>query len=611
MQTKNKEPKNITVKNIPVVDICPSELNPRKTFDQESLAELAQNIKEHGLVQPITIRKRPKGSDTKYEIVCGERRFRATLLNGAPEIQCIIKDLDDKQAFAAMIIENLQRKDVDPIEEAAALSKLYNDGTMSVADMAKMLGKSTSFVTGRIQLNNIIDEFVQLMRDGTLYLVHLLDICKLTVEQQKKLYDECFSPACIARWTQKILKMEILHDMIDEHVMQFLDTAKFDIKDCSFSCGRGCEGCPLNTKNKPDSFKDVDRPRCMDSACFGQKTLEHILRTAKESGLTLVYQGKNNEKWITAAGAAGLKLINADDRKYVFEPTKPDESKFSDKECYEKRMQAYQHAKAIFDSNVEDGLVEKVFEVCFDGKLSGEFKWTFSAPKENEDARESLSKKEQITKWKDQMLKCDEQEHDELIEEKRKLLAESSYSTMNTPLGSEEQKLFHAIILKRLPYEFKKSIGIEWANNESAYKECAKKIEEHRNAIKREFMKQYLSEKSVCYSHDLAGMLIALCDDQMGNVEELEKSVAEKYDKQRKACKARIDELKGVKVEEPVEEETPAEEEPAEAPDENTVAAPAEEEVSEAPATEEPTEAEEAPEEVPTDEQTDEAPSAE
>ena len=66
--------KNIQVKNIQVSDICPSELNPRKTFDQESLAELAQNIKSNGLVQPITIRKRPKGSETKYEIVCGERR---------------------------------------------------------------------------------------------------------------------------------------------------------------------------------------------------------------------------------------------------------------------------------------------------------------------------------------------------------------------------------------------------------------------------------------------------------------------------------------------------------------------------------------------------------
>ncbi len=78
--------KNIQVRNIAVADICPSELNPRKTFDQESLAELAQNIKENGLVQPIIIRKRSKDSDTKYEIVCGERRYRAVCINGDAEI---------------------------------------------------------------------------------------------------------------------------------------------------------------------------------------------------------------------------------------------------------------------------------------------------------------------------------------------------------------------------------------------------------------------------------------------------------------------------------------------------------------------------------------------
>jgi len=540
--------KNIQVKNILVSDICPSELNPRKTFDQESLAELAQNIKENGLVQPITIRKRPKGSDTKYEIVCGERRYRAVTLNGDAEIQCIIKDLDDKQAFAAMIIENLQRKDVDPLEEAAAFTKLYNDGTMKVAEIAKMLGKSTSFVIGRIQLNNIIPEFVQLMRDGTLYLVHLLEICKLTKEQQKVLFDECFSPACIARWTQKILKLEILHAMIDEHVMNFLDTAKFDIKDCSFSCGHDCEGCPLNTKNKPESFKDANRPRCMDANCFTTKTMEHILRTAKESGLTPVYQGVGNEKWIEAAKVAGISLINADDRKYVLMPVEPDKSKFNDAECYEKRMTAYRHAKAIFDSNIEDGLVEQVYEVCFDGKLSGEKKWTFSAPKEDETAKESLTKKEQIVKYKEAMLKCDEQQHDELIDEKRKMLAESQYSTMNTPLNAEEQRIFHAAILKRLPYEFKKSLGIEWGNTEEAYKKSAKAIEENRNAIKREFLRSLLSEKSVCYSHDLAGMLVALLDDSFSGVDELEKKVTEKYDKKREAYKECIEELKGTKT---------------------------------------------------------------
>lgn len=549
--------KNIQVKNIQVTDICPSELNPRKTFDQESLAELAQNIKENGLVQPITIRKRPKGSEPKYEIVCGERRFRATLLNGSSEIQCIIKDLDDKTAFATMIIENLQRKDVDPIEEGAAISKLWNNGeTMKVAEIAKMLGKSNSYVLGRIQLNNIIPEFVQLMRDGTLYLVHLLDICKLTKEQQKVLYDECFSPACIARWTQKILKLEILHDMIDEHVMNFLDMAKFDTKDTSFSCGHDCEGCPLNTKNKPESFKDANRPRCMDANCFTQKSLEHILRTAKESGLTLVYQGAGNEKWIEAAETAGLTLVNADDRKYVLLPVEPDKSKFSDMECYEKRMNAYRHAKAIFDSNIEDGLVEQVYEVCFDGKLSGECKWTFSAPKEDETPSEALTKKERIIKCKEALLKCDEQEHDEIIEEKRKMLADSQYSTLNTPLNAEEQKIFHAVLMKRLSYEFKKSIGIEWENTEDAYKKNAKVIEDNRNAIKREFLRSLLSEKSVCYSHDLAGMLVALLEDGFSGVAELEAKVKGKYDKMRTSYKERIDELKGVKSDkeaEPVE----------------------------------------------------------
>ena len=542
--------KNIQVKNIQVSDICPSELNPRKTFDQESLLELAQNIKENGLVQPITIRKRPKDSETKYEIVCGERRYRAVCINGDAEIQCIIKDLDDKHAFAAMIIENLQRQDVDPIEEAAAIAKLWNNGnTMLVAEIAKLLGKSNSYVTGRIQLSNIIPEFVPLLHDGRVYVVHLIEISKLTHEQQKSLFEECFSEACMARWKQKYLTIDMLREMIDEHVMNVLDTAKFDIRDGSYSCGHDCEGCPFNTKNKPESFKDANRPRCMKSECFTQKTMEHILREAKESGLTIVYQGEGNEKWIEAAKEVGLSLINADDRKYVLLPVEPDKAKFSDAEYYEKRMTAYRHAKAIFDSNVADGLVEQVYEVCFDGKLSGERKWTFSAPQKDETPQEAQSKKDQIAKLKEAMLKCDEQEHDELIEEKRKMLATSQYSTMNTPLNGEEQKVFHALLLKRLPYEFKKSLGIEWENTEGAYKKNAKVIEENRNAIKREFIRAALSEKSVCYSHDLAGLLSVLLADNFNGVEELESKVSAKYDKKRQTYKDNIAELMGKKKE--------------------------------------------------------------
>ena len=489
------------VRNIPLTDICPSNLNPRKTFDQESLNELAENIKENGLIQPITVRKLPKGSEHKFEIVCGERRYRAVTIAGLEEIACVVRELDDKQAFAAMIIENLQRKDVDPMEEAAAFSKLYTDGTMKIAEIAKMLGKSSSFVTSRIQLNNIIPEFEALMRNGTLYLVHLLEICKLTQEQQKVLYDNCFSEACIARWTQKILKLEILHEMIDEHVMSFLDTAPFSLADGSFACGKDCEGCPFNTKNKPESYKDSARPRCMNAVCFKQKAQEFVFRTAKALDIPIVYQGSKDDAIVQAAEAYGLKLTDMTNRSYVLCPKEPDRASFSDEEFYEKRMQAYRHVKAIFDSNIEDGCVVKVYEICYDGKLSGEFKYAYSIPADAEtksEVAESDDRHEQITKLKDVLLKTQERQAEELVEKKREALETSDYSSKNTTLSGEEQRIFHAVLLKRLPQSFKKSLGLEWENTEDWFEKSAQIIEANRNAIKREYIKTVLGEKSVC-----------------------------------------------------------------------------------------------------------------
>jgi len=553
------------VRNIPLTDICPSNLNPRKTFDQESLNELAENIKENGLIQPITVRKLPKGSDHKFEIVCGERRYRAVTIAGMEEIPCVVRELDDKQAFAAMIIENLQRKDVDPMEEAAAFSKLYTDGTMKIAEIAKMLGKSSSFVTSRIQLNNIIPEFEALMRNGTLYLVHLLEICKLTQDQQKVLYENCFSEACIARWTQKILKLEILHEMIDEHVMNFFDTAQFSLADSSFACGKDCEGCPFNTKNKPESYKDSARPRCMNAVCFKQKVQEYIFRTAKALDIPIVYQGSKDDAIVQAAEAYGLKLTDMTNRSYVICPKEPDRASFSDEEFYEKRMQAYRHVKAIFDSNIEDGCVVKVYEICYDGKLSGEFKYAYSIPEDAEtrnDVAESDSKHEQITRLKDAILKTNERETEELVEKKRSVVESSNYSSKNTALSGEEQRIFHAILLKRLSQDFKKSLGLEWQNTEDWFEKSAQIIEANRNAIKREFIKSVLGEKSVCFSHDLQGLLNALMAEAFASEEEeIKGEVSKKYESQRTRIQKEIDTLNG---KEPASEQEETEESPEE-----------------------------------------------
>jgi len=538
-----------SVRNIPLTDITPSSLNPRKTFDQEALMELADNIKENGLIQPITVRKMPKGSDTRYEIVCGERRYRASQIAGMTEIQCIIKELDDKQAFAAMIIENLQRKDVDPLEEAAAFYKLSTEGTMQVKEIAKILGKSSSYVVSRIQLNNVLPEYIPLLRNGNIYLNQLIEIAKLTKEQQEVLFRDCFTEASIARWPIKYITIDILKQWIDEHVMQYLDTASFPLGDASFSCGKDCEGCPFNTKNKPESYGDTARPRCMDMKCFRQKAQENVFRIAKGLDMPIVYQGEGNEEIVKAATEYGLKLQNMTGRSYALCPVEPDKASFSDEEVYEKRMDNYRHVKAIFDSNIADGNLQQVFEVCFDGKLSGEYKYAYSIPadaQDSDDIATSDRTKEQITKLKDCLLKNEERENEELVERKRQALADSTYSASNAMLTAEEQRLFHAVLIKRLPPEFKKSIGLEWSNTADWYQQASKVLEENRNAIKREFIKSMLSEKSVCFAHDLQGMLDALMTEAMPETNgDITKEVSKKYASQREKIQADIDKLNG------------------------------------------------------------------
>ena len=160
---KNEKAISGEVRRIPLKDIVPSSNNPRKTFNADELNELAESIKENGLLQPITVRPiktEEDGSEfAKFEIVCGERRYRATLLTGSEEIDCIVKELDDKQALTAMIFENMQRKDVDPMEEANAIDRLVNEFSVDVTQVAKMLGKSETFVRSRLRLNGTIEYF--------------------------------------------------------------------------------------------------------------------------------------------------------------------------------------------------------------------------------------------------------------------------------------------------------------------------------------------------------------------------------------------------------------------------------------------------------------------
>ncbi|GAF23296.1 MULTISPECIES: ParB/RepB/Spo0J family partition protein [Shouchella] len=144
---------------ISVSEVRPNPYQPRKTFSEESLKELSDSIKEHGILQPITVRKSIKD----YEIVMGERRVRAAKQAGLDQIPVIIQDLDEKKMMEIALIENLQREDLNPIEEAIAYEKLMSYSNSTQEQLAKRLGKSRPHIANHmrlLQLPKVVQEFI-------------------------------------------------------------------------------------------------------------------------------------------------------------------------------------------------------------------------------------------------------------------------------------------------------------------------------------------------------------------------------------------------------------------------------------------------------------------
>lgn len=144
--------------------IIPNENQPRQEFDQEALDDLANSIKTHGVIQPITVRK----IDNKYEIIAGERRWRASKIAGLKEIPCILKDVDEEISTQIALIENIQREDLNPIEEALAYKNLGENYNLTQEEIAKQVGKSRSYVANTMRLLNLHQEIIDYISKGEL-----------------------------------------------------------------------------------------------------------------------------------------------------------------------------------------------------------------------------------------------------------------------------------------------------------------------------------------------------------------------------------------------------------------------------------------------------------
>lgn len=175
--TKTKDEQ---IKQIDISDIKPNPYQPRKTFDENHLNDLADSIKQYGILQPIVLRKTVQG----YYIVVGERRFRASKIAGLKYVSAIIKDLTDEDMMELAVIENLQREDLNTIEEAESYQRLMTDLKITQQEVAKRLSKSRPYIANMLRLLHLPKKIADMVKDGRLTSAHGRTLLAIKDEQQ-------------------------------------------------------------------------------------------------------------------------------------------------------------------------------------------------------------------------------------------------------------------------------------------------------------------------------------------------------------------------------------------------------------------------------------------
>ena len=192
------------LKLIRISDIQKNPYQPRKEFSKEKIQELAQSIKENGLIQPIIVRQSPV---IGYEILAGERRYRASIEAGLSEVPVIIKKLSDQEMMVHSIIENLQREDLNPIEEAKAYQSLIDKG-YTHADIAEKMGKSRPYITNLVRLLTLPDFILTEVETGKLSQAHARLLIQLPLKEQKNLLNRIQKEDLSVRQVEYLLKEE-------------------------------------------------------------------------------------------------------------------------------------------------------------------------------------------------------------------------------------------------------------------------------------------------------------------------------------------------------------------------------------------------------------------
>jgi ParB family chromosome partitioning protein len=351
----NSQPQEIQLKDISI-----SPFNYRyggKPVDEESLKELAESIKTHGVIQSVLLRPLVDG---KYELVAGERRFRASKLAGKKSIPATIRELTDEEVKEIQVIENLQREDPHPMAEAIGIQQLLSIKTRksNVEEVAKRIGKSEAYVYQRLKLNSLNENFCEMFFANAINTSQALRIARLDSESQEDFFNSYCKEWKGENWTLHNFNTRIENYQLD------LSDAKFDIKDAKLDKKAGaCTKCPHNTAVTTSLFpEDSDEARCTNRPCyenkcrlFTQLQLAEIFKTNPDLPVavaddTVIEKLFANDD--TLIKGRTILINEVDFFEYYRMPEKPKREDFDYNDSEEENEAEYQDAVQEYDSEV-------------------------------------------------------------------------------------------------------------------------------------------------------------------------------------------------------------------------------------------------------------------
>ena len=507
-QTFNSTDMERKIQEISLNEIRPSAMNPRKTFDQESLQELADNIKRQGLLQPITVRPiidllDQEGNLCKYEIVCGERRYRAVTLNGSETIPCIVREMNDEDALDAMITENLQRKDVDPIEEAFAFGALHKNGK-SIEEIAARFGKSPRFIRDRIKLDALIPEMKEWVTKGLMDIGAAAHMAKLPEEIQREALDE-WDPDDVE---DPITKRDAI-DFTDDIFMS-IKRAKWR-EDFQGSCKCTCDKCEFNNANAGCLFYEMKINRedacCTNRDRFEAKRLDWLKHLIEENADVLIKEGGQFETGKTVV--ANLNLYGNDNEEYTSLLEYAKEQGYKVVKCSDvfDRWSSYREDDERLQTKLANNEVYRVLLIENDYRAANVRIAYFTFHRTpSEDEKAGAEAMQLVSKRKDNIAKS----RGDVATAMRDTVREFDTSSLQNGLSGAEWRIVLELVFQSQPYTTRDDMKDSKLNVDKYLDQI--NTPEGRDKFFRDIMRCKLSSNDVNYYEYLQNMQAKLID---------------------------------------------------------------------------------------------------